>query len=380
MTSYNFTGTNTTGELCAGIVKASGVFPKNPCQHLADLEMINTKLEFQPVFYDPRTKQRKQIFCVRVDGASDEGPSHKEIQFLWTIHHLESASFTLVVSCRNSGASYLNRVKLQNGCLALGHSNLFIPSTLGGSYTDSSCRVDRDKYRHNMNLAMDVYINRVNGSSCGGTCISLFKGADSSEKQTMRPYLIQYLKGSEKQRRSLEVEQPVLYSYFEKVWSVRNRHMTEGLPAQYLFQLLCSNYQSPDCPHPICQKRQELEVPRWYTDGPLVSCLPLPVRDVSRPWGSQCSDCKGKCYGHYLNATDTLSSIGTCKSSMCEPPSIVLEKAFKLKGPSPSDSIIDELAKQTLLDPTEVKQWFSHLASVKENRKRGAQKASETRR
>ena len=62
VTSYNFTGTNTTGELCAGIVKASGVFPKNPCQHLADLEMINTKLEFQPVFYDPRTKQRKQIF------------------------------------------------------------------------------------------------------------------------------------------------------------------------------------------------------------------------------------------------------------------------------------------------------------------------------
>ena len=126
--------------------------------------------------------------------------------------------------------------------------------------------------------------------------------------------------------------------------------MTEGLPAQYLFQLLCSNCQSPDCPHPICQKRQrELEVPRWYTDGPLVSCLPLPVHDVSRPWGSQCSDCKGKCYGHYLNATDTLSSIGTCKSSMCEPPSIVLEKAFKLKGPSPSDSIIDELAKP---DPT----------------------------
>ena len=31
-TSYNFTDTQTTGEVCAGIVKASLVYPKNPCQ------------------------------------------------------------------------------------------------------------------------------------------------------------------------------------------------------------------------------------------------------------------------------------------------------------------------------------------------------------
>ena len=36
ITGYNFTGTSTTGELCAGVVKAAGVFPKNTTQHAAD--------------------------------------------------------------------------------------------------------------------------------------------------------------------------------------------------------------------------------------------------------------------------------------------------------------------------------------------------------
>ena len=134
VTSYNFT----TGELCAGIVKASGVFPKNPSQHAADLELIKSKLTLLPAFVDPRTGLPKQVYCIRVDGASDEGPSHHEVQFLWTEQHLESGSYATLVTCRNSGASYLNRVELQNGCLALGHANLFIPSTLGGSCVDSA--------------------------------------------------------------------------------------------------------------------------------------------------------------------------------------------------------------------------------------------------
>ena len=37
-TSYHFTATDTTAEMSAGIVKAAGVFPKNPSQHCADLE------------------------------------------------------------------------------------------------------------------------------------------------------------------------------------------------------------------------------------------------------------------------------------------------------------------------------------------------------
>lgn len=130
VTSYNFMGTSTTGELRAGIVKASGLFPKNPCQHSSDLEMLMKQSEFHPAFTDPRSGQPKQVFCVRVDGASDEGPGHEEVQFLWSAHHLQSRCYAVLVSCRNSGASYLNRVELQNRCLALGH---VIPSTLGGS-------------------------------------------------------------------------------------------------------------------------------------------------------------------------------------------------------------------------------------------------------
>lgn len=53
VTSYNFTGTETTGELCAGMVKASGVFPKNPSQHAADLDFLKTSSAFQPAFVDP---------------------------------------------------------------------------------------------------------------------------------------------------------------------------------------------------------------------------------------------------------------------------------------------------------------------------------------
>ena len=66
---------------------------------------------------------------------------------------------------------------------------------------------------------------------------------------------------------------------------------------------------------------------------------------------------------------------------LSEPPSTVLSEAFKkLKGTAPSDDLIEELSKKTLLKAGEVQIWFSHLATVAENRKRGAQKASETRR
>jgi len=113
VTFCNLTGTETTGELCAGMVKASGVFPKNPSQHAADLDFLKTSSAFQPAFVDPRTGQPKPVYCIRVDGASDEGPSHEEVQFLWTAQHLESGSYATLVSCRNSGSSYLNQSNRQ---------------------------------------------------------------------------------------------------------------------------------------------------------------------------------------------------------------------------------------------------------------------------
>lgn len=130
-TSYNFTGTQTTGEVCVGIVKGSGVYPKNPGQHAADLAFLEQQDRLRPVFAN------KVIECIRVDGAADEGPSHEEVQFFWTAHHIATPTAVTLVSARNGGASYLNRVELQNGCLSLAHANVFIPSTLGGSCLSS---------------------------------------------------------------------------------------------------------------------------------------------------------------------------------------------------------------------------------------------------
>ena len=87
-TSYNFTGTKTTKEKCAGVVKAAKVFPKNPTQHFADLQMLTEKPEFSTVFYTD-SGSPKQIECVRVDGATDEGPSHDEVKYWWAVRHLE---------------------------------------------------------------------------------------------------------------------------------------------------------------------------------------------------------------------------------------------------------------------------------------------------
>ena len=64
---------------------------------------------------------------MRVDGGHDEGTAHQEVQFWWTNYHLRTASRTLIVTTRESGSSNRNRVELQNGCLAVAHTGLFIP-------------------------------------------------------------------------------------------------------------------------------------------------------------------------------------------------------------------------------------------------------------
>lgn len=109
------------------------MFPKNAAQHAADISMLDSVSTLQAAFVNPSTGSLKQIECIRVDRATDEGPSHQEIQFWWTFHHLKRPTVATLVTARNSGTSYLNRVELQNGCLALAHTNLFIPSTLSGS-------------------------------------------------------------------------------------------------------------------------------------------------------------------------------------------------------------------------------------------------------
>ena len=94
-TCYNFTSTDTTAELRAGVVKAQGLREKNPAQHFADLVMFQEQPEFQCAFYDTNG-QPKQVDCIRVDGSSDEGPSHEEVQYWWTERHYQEKVATLL--------------------------------------------------------------------------------------------------------------------------------------------------------------------------------------------------------------------------------------------------------------------------------------------
>jgi len=49
-TSYNFTGIKNTSDVYVGVVKASKIFPNNPAQHFADLEMLSNSPDLQSVF------------------------------------------------------------------------------------------------------------------------------------------------------------------------------------------------------------------------------------------------------------------------------------------------------------------------------------------
>ena len=126
----------------------------------------------------------KDVECIRVDGSFDEGPAHQEIQYWWTLRHLEKGTRALMVTSRSSGGSYLNRVELQGGCLALAHANVFIPSTLHGSCRSESGQIDQSLLRKNLEAAIDVYISRVDGAPCASTKIHMYKGAESREEET----------------------------------------------------------------------------------------------------------------------------------------------------------------------------------------------------
>ena len=197
------------------------MYPKNPTQHYADIEMLSGLPELQPAF-TTSSGLPKRIECVRVDGATDEGPGHDEVRFWWAARHLKHGKLVTLVSSRSSGSSYLNRVELQNGCLSLAHANLFIPSTLAGSsFSPATGVVDMERVRKNLDLATDVYINRCNNCPCGETIIHLYKGADSASLQEKRKHLLVFLKGSKKKKRQLKREEPDLYVFFQTVWDMR---------------------------------------------------------------------------------------------------------------------------------------------------------------
>ena len=107
--------------------------------------------------------------------------------------------------------SELNCVELQNGCLALAHANLYIPSTLNGMPLNPETEnVNADLLSANLNQAADIYIQRVNKCPCGDTAINLYRGSDSSKFQDMHTELQVFLKGSKK-KEELRIKRTELF-------------------------------------------------------------------------------------------------------------------------------------------------------------------------
>ena len=135
-----------------------------------------------------------KIECIRVDGSADEGPVREGVQHWWTRRHLETKSLATLMSSRNSGRSFKNRVELQNGCLALGHANTFIPSTLNGSCVQNG-KVSEEILKKSSHLEIDVCISHIDKCPCAGTVINLYKGACSTDLQHERVAIKTFLKG-----------------------------------------------------------------------------------------------------------------------------------------------------------------------------------------
>ena len=157
-----------------------------------------------------------------------------------------------MVTTRCSEDSYLNRVELQNGCLSKGHSNTFIPSTLCGSPFNNEGGLDEQKYKANMSAAVDQYIERVDGTACMKTKIHLTRGTEDHVFTARRSQLLTFLKGKKEDQKDLKRKNPTLFQYFTEIWQVRNNHMDESLPINYVFMLKCCGRKG--CPHPSCIK------------------------------------------------------------------------------------------------------------------------------
>ena len=140
------------------------------------------------------------------------------------------------MSTRNSGVSFKNRVELHNGCLALGHANTFIPSTLNSSCVQNG-KFSEEILKKGMDLEIDVCISRVDKCPCAGTVINLYKGACSTGLQHERVAIKAFLKGKREENELLKSEDSELYAKINPVWELRKMHMMSSLPSQYLFYL-----------------------------------------------------------------------------------------------------------------------------------------------
>ena len=95
-------------------------------------------------------------------------------------------------------------VELQNSCLALGHANTFISSTLNGSCVQNG-KVNEEILKMSLDSAIDVCINHVDKCPCAGTAINLYKGACSTDLSMSELAAKTFLKGTRKEKQLLKI-------------------------------------------------------------------------------------------------------------------------------------------------------------------------------
>lgn len=162
--------------------------------------------------------------------------------------------------------------------------------------------------------------------------------------------------GKEKERDKLKNEYPNDYELISKVVDIKKGHLKKnGIPLQYIFQLVC--YYEKSCPHPLCQLGQPDNEPVWYGGPP--TFIPLPVPDKDRPYGSKnCTSCPlGKCAGHFLAASKALKlyqSGDPGYKPQSVPPNEVIRIFYNKFGNMAEESKVGKLADETILSTSEV--------------------------
>ena len=108
-----------------------------------------------------------------------------------------------------------------------------------------------ERVRANLDLATSVYIDRVNHCPCGETVISLYP----SERQANVSSSLHVSHWSQLLD-ELRKDHPDLYSYFQTIWDVAQRHEISGLPSQYFLVCLLTV-------HTLCAKQARKRF-LWY--------------------------------------------------------------------------------------------------------------------
>ena len=83
------------------------------------------------------------------------------------------------------------------------------------------------------------------------TTIKLVSGCDNNPKLLRRSKLLTFLRGTKKARDELKESDPELFTYFQMIWAVKERHTDKTLPPNYIFLLRCCG--GANCPHPLCK-------------------------------------------------------------------------------------------------------------------------------